>query len=84
MTTINTIKVELEVGKETKEVIDAVTHLVSEIKAKKGVQEIVVSSLQKLITAVEGVDGVGSEMKSEHQVDTIAYAGRELVNSLKK
>lgn len=81
---VQSVSVELKVGKETKEVIDAVTHIIEEIKAKKGIQEIAIGSLQKLIVAVDGVEKVDDEIKSEHQVDTIAYAGRELTNALKK
>lgn len=81
---VQSVSVELKVGKETKEVIDAVTHIIAEIKAKKGIQEIAIGSLQKLIVAVEGVEKVDDEIKSELQVDTITYAGRELTNALKK
>ena len=83
MPEIKTIEVPFNVAKESKEVIDALTHIVKEVKEKKNVQEILLSSLQKLITAVEGVEKVDDEFKSEAQADTVAYAGREIVNALR-
>ena len=79
---IETVKVELNVGKETKDCIDAVTSLIKDIKDKKDLTTIISTSLPNLVKAVDGVEKVDDEMKSEAKVDTIAYAGREVYKSL--
>lgn len=75
-------KVELLVGKESKDIVDAVAKLVGDIKAKKELTQIASESLPGLYNAIEGYDKVDDEMKSEFRNATIAYAGLEVAKIL--
>lgn len=79
---VNTVPVQLNVPKESKEVVDALKALVAEIKAKKPIGEIVASALPKVITAVDGFDQVDDEIKSENKSDLIAYLSKEISSAL--
>lgn len=70
------------VGKESKEVIDAVVGIIADIKAKKEVAEIVAGSLPSLMTAVDGYDKLDDEMKSDSRNETVAYAGLQITEVL--
>lgn len=75
-------EVKILVGKESKEVIDSVVGIIADIKAKKPVAEIVARSLPSLMTAVDGYDQLGDEMRSDSRNETVAYAGLQLAEVL--
>lgn len=75
-------EVKILVGKESKEVIDSVVGIIADIKAKKPVAEIVAGSLPSLMTAVDGYDQLGDEMRSDSRNETVAYAGLQLAEVL--
>lgn len=82
MQAIQTVAVELKVPKESKEVADAVTMLVADIRAKKPLGEIAGGALPKIITAVDGFEMLDDEVKSEHKHDLVAYLSREITKAL--
>lgn len=82
MSEVQTVAVELKVPKESKEVLDAVTNLIENIRAKKGVAEIAASELPMLIAAIDGFDKLGEEVKSEFKPDLIGYSGKEIAKAL--
>ncbi len=75
-------KVEIEVGKESKEVVDAITLLVEDIREKKDISLIAAENLPSLMKAIEGVDKLDDEMKSEVRNATVAYAGLQVAETL--
>ncbi|MGB0452566.1 MAG: hypothetical protein ACPGJV_02545 [Bacteriovoracaceae bacterium] len=79
---VQTEEVVITVGKETKEVVDALNELVKDIRAKKEVSVIAVENLPTLLKAVEGVDQLANEMKSVHRDATIAYSGMKISEAL--
>lgn len=79
---MQTVQVILEVPKESKEVLDAVTALISDVKAKKPLAEIIAGALPKVIAAVDGFDMLDDEAKSANKGDLIGYAGKEIVKAL--
>lgn len=76
------VKFELEVGKESKEVVDFIVELVKEIKAGKSAMEIAGGSLPGLMLAVGGFQAIPEELKGKSAFDLGAYAvskAKELV-----
>lgn len=73
MKEIELVNVEIKVGKETKEIVDAVVHIVNEIRSGKELMEIATSSLPKLQLAIEGVDKLSDEQKKEMISEHTAY-----------
>lgn len=78
------IPVQLNVPKESKEVIDALTALVADLKAKKSLVEISTDMLPKLLIAVEGYDQLGAELKSDGRDDLAGYAVTQILGALDK
>lgn len=79
---VQTVAVELKVGKETKEVADCVSKIIKDIKAGKPVSEIATGNLQGLYTAVEGFDKLDDEAKHKSRNATGAYASYQLAEAL--
>lgn len=79
---MSNVKVEIEVGKETKEVADALKALILDIKAKKDISLIAAENLSSLLKAVEGVDKLDDELKSSARNATIAYVGLQISEAL--
>lgn len=77
-----TIPVTINVAKESKEVVDAVTDLIADIKAGKDVGQIAAENLPGLIAAIDGYDKLDDEMKSGARNETVAYAGLKVADSL--
>lgn len=77
---MESVKVEIEVAKESKEVVDAVVELIADIRAGKDISLIAGENLPGLLKAVEGVDKLGEEMKSNLRNETISYAGLKLAD----
>jgi hypothetical protein len=76
------IDVVMSVPKESKEVIDALTALVADIKAKKSIAEISSGALGNVVKAVEGFDQVDDEVKSDGKDEIMGYASMEIVKAL--
>lgn len=79
---IKTEKVELEVGKETKEVADAVSELIKDIREGKNLTIIAGENLPGLAKAIEGVDQLDDEMKHKSRNATVAYTGYKVAEAL--
>lgn len=76
------IKVELSVGKESKEVFEAVAELIKDFKAKKEWAAIAAENLPLLLKAVEGVSGLPEEIKGKQLGSTIGYGAGLIADAL--
>jgi len=66
------IKHELQVPKETKEVIDLLEQIY--VQVQDGVQVTDLAEIfDELSRAVKGIDQVDDEMKSKHRADALSY-----------
>lgn len=74
----------LPYAKEIGDVGVALSGLVSDIKAKKSVTEIVGGSLQNLIAAVDGVEKIDDEIAADPKVAfaTMGYHSGEIAGAL--
>ncbi len=79
---VETKEVTIVVGKETKEVVDAVSELIADLKAKKDMSLIAMENLPGLLKAVEGVEMIDDEMKSQYRNATVAYSGMKVADAL--
>lgn len=75
------VAIQLEVGKESKEVVDCLAGILVDIKAKKGMAEIAAGNLTKLFAAVEGFDKLDDEFKAD-KASIVAYLSKELLAAL--
>jgi len=66
------IKVEMEVPKEAKEMVDAVMSLIGHFVDKKPLAEITLL-LPVIMVAVDGYDKIAAEMKSENRDELAGY-----------
>jgi hypothetical protein len=80
--TVQKVTVTMEVPKELKEIIDAESGILRDIKAKKPIAEIVAGNLQKLIAAVEGFDKVDEEIKSDGKDEAAGYLVQQNMDAL--
>jgi len=70
---METVKVELEVSKELKEVGDFIVALINGIKGDKDVPVLLGELVGPLMVAVQGFDKLGEESKSKYIAATSAY-----------
>ncbi len=81
---VKTISVTMEVPKEGKEVIDFVTGILRDIRAKKSIAVITAGSLTGLVKAVEGYENVPEELKSSFRDELTGYTVQQIFESLDK
>ena len=79
---MNTVKVELNVPKESKEVVDFLAKVVMDLMAKKSIAEVAAGNLAMLMTAVGDFDALGEEMKSQNKDDLAAYLVKTIMSAL--
>lgn len=79
---METVTVEIEVGKESKEVADALGDLVADIKAGKEVAAIVAENIPGLLKAIDGFDKLDDEMKAVSRNATVAYVAYKVADAL--
>ena len=77
------VKVELSVGKETKEVIDLLSSILKKVKANESPSQIFSELFEPLVKAVEGVPKISEELTKDGMSDEVAYAGKEIISALK-
>jgi hypothetical protein len=77
------VKKEVSVPKELNEVGVFIVELLKDIKAKKGVTLIIGENLTNLMTAVEGFDKLGDEVKSVESYDFYALLASDIAKALK-
>lgn len=82
MSEVQTIDVTIAVGKESKEVADALSELVADIKAGKDISVIAAENLPGVMKAVEGFDQLDDEQKAPSRHATRAYIGMKISESL--
>ena len=80
--TIQTIKVELNVPKESKEIVDFMADVVADIKEKKSVTQITTENLMPLFDAIKGFDELDDEAKSEYRDDLAGYLVQRMMEVL--
>lgn len=71
-----TVPVTLNVPKETKEVIDLLAALVDEVKKSGKNLAGYAGLIDELYAAIDGVDKLSEEFKSEHKGASIAYLAK--------
>ena len=79
---METVKVEILVGKESKDIVDAIVNLIQDFKAKKDIASIAAENLPGLMAAVTGYESLGAEMQSASRNETVAYAGLQIAETL--
>ena len=80
--TMQTVTVTMEVPKESKEVVDCITAILKDVKAKKTVAEIAATALPKLVTAVDGFNAIGEEVKSQNKDELSGYLVQQTMDAL--
>ena len=76
------VKVEMDVPKESKEVVDLMAALVKDLKAKKSIAEIGTDIFPKLLVAVEGITAIGEEVASDGKDEMAGYLVQQLMAEL--
>lgn len=71
---MSVIKKEVDIAKELDDVCGLIVSLLSDIKAKKPLSDILSQSVAKLIDAVSGIDQVSSELKDSREAAINAVA----------
>ena len=76
------IKKEVEVCKESLEVLEALAHIIAEIKAGKDALTIAGSSLPKVMMAVDGAQHIEEEVKAPQFAETAALGLAQIVKAV--
>lgn len=79
---MDTIQSQLNVPKETKEVIDGALDLIEDIRAKKDVGVIAAENLPSLMAAFDGYDKIKGEISSAERSDLVAYVAKRVMDLL--
>jgi len=79
---MQTVQVTREIPKESKEVVDAITALIADIKAKKSIAEISGDMLPKVVAAVDGFDQLDDEVKSDKKPELSGYLVEQTMKAL--
>jgi len=77
---MTTIKYEMQVPKEGKEIVDALTGIIEKVVAKAPLAEYV-ELFGELSRAVDGVEKVGEEIKSEFRDELAGYMTHKIMGS---
>jgi len=77
MDTVTTVPVTMNVPKESKEVIDLLKAIAQNAKEGKKALEYA-DLIDELAVALNGVDKIPAELKSEHKEDVVAYLVKEV------
>lgn len=75
------VKVEMEVPKELKEIVDAMNGILAHFVQKKPIAEIA-AQLPAVMTAVEGWDKVAEEVISDGKDEAAAYLVHKIMGTL--
>lgn len=78
---VTTVDYSMKVPKELKEVVDLLDKAVAKLKAKAPFSEYA-DLLGPLMAALEGIGGVGEEIKSEYKDEAAAYLVHKLMGTL--
>ena len=79
---MQTVQVTREVPKESKEVVDCLTVIIGDVKAKKSIAEIAGDTLPKLVVAIDGFDQVDDEFKSDKKAELAGYLTEQIMKAL--
>lgn len=78
---METVAVTMQVPKELKEVVDLLNAVLENVMAKKGITEYS-NILDELLQAVEGIGGIGEEIKSQYRDEAAGYMVHKLLGTL--
>ena len=78
------IKKQVEVCKESLEVLEALAHVIAEIKDGKDALTIAASSLPKVMQAVDGAQHIDEEVKAPQFAETAALGVAGIVKAVLK
>lgn len=76
------VQVMMMVPKESKEVVDFLAQIVTDLKMKKSIAEIASGSLPKLMVAVDGFSALGEEFKSDGRDEVVGYLTQQVMAAL--
>lgn len=79
---VELVQDQLNIPKESKDVVDFLANVVDGIKAKRPLAELAAAELPDLIKAVEGYQAIGEELKDGHRADLIAYFVKKVAAEL--
>lgn len=79
---IVTVPVQLNVPKETKEIIDFMAAIIEDAINKKSISEIATGNLAGLMSSIDGAMNVPAEIKSQHKAELTAYAVEIILSKL--
>lgn len=82
MSKVETIDVQIQVGKESKELADALSELVKDIREGKNIGEISSENLPGIVQAVDGYDKLDDEQKAPSRHATRAYIGMKISEAI--
>ena len=80
---VKTVKSELQVTKEFREIVDFLSAVLRDVKAGKDVAEIAAAQFPALFKAVEGFDELSEEIHSEYLSDNAAYLVKAIMDELR-
>lgn len=78
---METVKYEMEVPKEAKEVIDLADAVIEKIMAKSDVSDYL-TLIGELSSAIDGIEGVVDEMKGQYRDEAAGYLVHKLLGRL--
>lgn len=77
------VKIELEVPKEMNDIRVFLVQVISDLKAKKPIAEVIAGSLGGLMAAVEGYDQLDEEAKLAEAYNLYALLASDIAKALK-
>jgi len=83
MSEVELIEKTVKVAKESSEVFDALTSIVTDAKAGYSIPDISARNLPKLVEAVRGYEQFDDEAKSKEFVQTLAYGVGQVGSALR-
>ncbi len=78
---METIKYEMDVPKELKDIVDLLDGILEKVMAKAEMAEYT-QLLGDLMTAIDGIEGVGEEIKSQYRDEAVGYLVHKLMGRL--
>lgn len=80
--TVVTVPHTLNVPKESKEIVDGIVELITDLKAKKSTSVVLADQLDNLSQYIDGWDQLDDELKSEYRDDLAGYLVQQIMEVL--
>ena len=79
---VETVNYTMEVPKESKELMDALSAIIGHFKSGKSVTE-AAALLPDVLQAVDGIDKLDDEAKTEHLDEAVGYGVHKIMGALR-